>query len=107
MDDILKQLEGNAGWISAVATWLFAAQTFAKLVQPRVTEGLTRLFSAVLSSDTKDDDEKMIKFLSSFRYWIINEVLDLVFRVKLPTLEDFKKVEDSNKKLLDATETKP
>jgi len=92
VETILSQLTGHAGWVSALVTWLFTAQTFAKLIQPKVTELFTRLFARVLETDGTEDEARLVSMLGCFRYWIINEFLDLVFRVKLPTLTDFKKL---------------
>lgn len=89
---LLRQLSGDGGWLAAVTAWLFYSQTLAKLAQPRVTEALTRLFARVIETEDTDDDARLIRVLSSFRYWIIGEILDLLLRVKLPTLADFRRL---------------
>lgn len=78
-------------YVMAAPAWLMLTQ-FLKLAQPRITELLTRLIQRVVETEDKTDDAKLIAIVGSFRYWLLNELADLLFRIKWPTLEDVRRI---------------
>jgi hypothetical protein len=96
MTDLLQHpgtlLEVLKGWyVLAAPAWLALTQ-FLKLAQPRITEFLTRLIHRVVETEDQTDDARLVSIVGSFRYWLLNELLDLLFRVKLPSLEDVRRI---------------
>jgi hypothetical protein len=94
------------GMVSTLARWanaLLALQTLAKLIQPRVTEFMSRLFIHVLRSDDKADDAALVRRINSPWYFLANEVLDLVLRVKLPNADDLEAIREKIKATAVAT----
>lgn len=78
-------------YVAAAPVWLGLTQ-FLKLAQPRITEFLARLVHRVVETDDQSDDARLLAFVGSFRYWLLNEIFDLLFRIKLPTLEDVRQM---------------
>lgn len=87
--DLMALLKG--WYVMAAPAWLALTQ-FLKLAQPRITELLTRLIQRVVETEDKTDDAKLIAIVGSFRYWLLNELTDLIFRIKWPTLEDVRRI---------------
>lgn len=89
---VLNQLSGDSGWLAALLTWLMGAQTLAKLVQPRVTEVMTRFFLHVIRSKDTSDEARLVAVLNNPWYFAVSELLDFALRVKLPTVDDLEEV---------------
>jgi hypothetical protein len=87
-------------WLQSAWAWLLAhllaIQFVLKLAQPKVTEFLAHLFAHVALTPDTADDAKLIRILRGFPYWLTRELLDLALRVKLPTLEEFLKLQPNS-----------
>ncbi|MBC8095741.1 MAG: hypothetical protein H7Y43_08005 [Akkermansiaceae bacterium] len=92
LQPLLNLLGGKLGWLPAATAWLLAIQTAMKFINSRLQAFLTERMANIAASESSDDDEYFGAFLQRGWYRKLAFVLDLVFRLKLPTYAEFLKM---------------
>jgi hypothetical protein len=81
---LLDTLQGDHGWIAAIGVWIGALRVALKPFGAQITSLLDRAIERARETDDTEDDQFILRVISSRWYRVLAFLLDLLASVKLP-----------------------
>lgn len=93
-EPLIKMMQGDNGWVTAVIAWMGALRLPMKIVSAWLQSTMTKALAYVLATPETDDDAFVVRVLQSKTYRFIVFLLDMFLSLKMPTVQGFNEMKE-------------